>query len=168
MAPLGLAHLSHFIGFGHTLLRFLFCGMISGFLLVLGAGPAEGAEEYRGGCQFPGSSRPAFWGRFPSQVSPSSVRPMQGCRSRCYSATEFSPFSLVEGAHWNQKHGTLKPSSGSRPLSSSILAGPPEARFGVDTGLTSPAVGEGRCTEGSSGCSQAGDAGLRGCLLEEG
>lgn len=34
----GTAHLSHFIGFGHTLLlRFLFCGLISAFLLVLGA-----------------------------------------------------------------------------------------------------------------------------------
>lgn len=37
----------------------------------------------------------------------------------------------------------MRSSSGSRPLSSSILAGPLEASFGVDTGLACPALGEG-------------------------
>lgn len=49
------------------------------------------------------------------------------------------------------------------PPSSSILAGPPAARCGADTGLAFPALGEGRCKEGSSGCScwVEGDASWR-------
>lgn len=43
------------------------------------------------------------------------------------------------------------------PLRSSRLG--PEARFGVDSGLAFPALGEGKCKEGSSGQSQAGVGG---------
>lgn len=48
-APLGRgrAHLSHFIGFGHTWsVCFLLCGMISAFLLLPGAEHSGGGWEH--------------------------------------------------------------------------------------------------------------------------
>lgn len=57
----------------------------------------------------------------------------------------------------------MRPSSGSRPLSSSILAVPPEASFGVTLASLSLPWVRGGARRGL----QAGDAALGGCLMEE-
>lgn len=75
----------------------------------------------------------------------------------CWVTWPLASLPSHQGLYQNQDQGAL-----GAPVSSSIQAGPREASLGGDTGLVFPALGEGRCKEGSSGCSQAGAAGLRG------